>query len=139
VSENLLAVLKSRYRSDILAGTTGHGPHRDDLVFHLNGMPAASFASQGEQRMIVLAVDLGLVDHIEGIRGDKPVFLLDDVLSELDRDKQNRLLRRLLETRIQAIVTATETTDIDEDILAASRIFRIAGGTIRGEHHGQPE
>jgi DNA replication and repair protein RecF len=137
VAENLLSALKTRYRSDLFSGTTNHGPHRDDLGFLLNGMPAASFASQGEQRMIVLAVDLALVEYIEETKHERPLFLLDDVLSELDREKQNRLLRRLMETGIQAIVTATELTDIADDIIASARIFRVAQGTIKEEHHGQ--
>ena len=103
----------------------------------LNGMPAASFASQGEQRMIVLAVDLALVEYIEETKRERPLFLLDDVLSELDREKQNRLLRRLMETGIQAIVTATELTDIAADIIGSARIFKVAQGTIKEEHHGQ--
>jgi len=137
VSENLLTTLKSRYKTDMLAGTTNHGPHRDDLGFTLNGMPASSFASQGEQRMIVLAVDLALIDYVEETKKDRPVFLLDDVLSELDDEKQNRLLRRLMESGIQAVVTATSLTDIADEIIRAARIFKVINGNIKEEHHGQ--
>jgi len=137
VPENLLGTLKMRVRTDLFAGTTNHGPHRDDLGFTLNGMPAATFASQGEQRMIVLAIDLALAEYIEETKRDRPLFLLDDVLSELDREKQNRLLHRLAESGIQAIVTATDLTDIADDIVRMARIFRVTNGTIKEEHHGQ--
>jgi DNA replication and repair protein RecF len=137
VAESLLKTLKSRYKTDIIAGTTNHGPHRDDVGFTLNGMPAAAFASQGEQRMIVLAVDLALVEYIEEIRQDRPLFLLDDVLSELDHDKQNRLLRRLADSGIQAVITATALTEIADDIVKSARVFNVTNGTIKEEHHGQ--
>ncbi len=136
VSEKLLQTLKTRYKTDIQAGTTNHGPHRDDVGFTLNGMAAASYASQGEQRMIVLAVDMALVEYIEEIKQDRPLFLLDDVLSELDRDKQNRLLRHLADSGIQAVITATTITEIEADIIRRAKIFTVVNGNIREEQHG---
>jgi len=133
LSGNILQALKSRYRTDIVAGTTNYGPHRDDFDFILDSKSAKGLASQGEQRMIVLAVDLAVVDYIFDLKNDKPIFLLDDVLSELDKEKQNRLLKYLISSGGQAIITSTELTDIENDILRQSRIYRVVKGYIKEE------
>jgi DNA replication and repair protein RecF len=135
ISENILDTLKSRVRTDILSGTTNYGPHRDDFDFLLSDKSAKGLASQGEQRMIILAIDLAVIDYIFDLKNDKPIFLLDDVLSELDQEKQNRLLRYLISSGGQAIITTTGLNEIENDILRQSKIFKVAKGYIKEETH----
>jgi len=138
IEKNVLETLKSRYKSDVFAGTTNYGPHRDDYDFLIDMKSAKGVASQGEQRLIILAIDLALIDYIFYDRNDKPIFLLDDVLSELDIDKQNRLLKYLLSSGVQAIITATGVLDINQEILKQSKVFKVVKGYIKEDlRHGQ--
>lgn len=138
IEKNVLETLKSRYKSDIFSGTTNYGPHRDDYDFLIEDKTAKGLASQGEQRLIILAIDLALIDYIFNDKNDKPIFLLDDVLSELDVDKQNRLLKYLLSSGVQAIITATGVLEINQEILKQSKVFRVVKGYIKEDsRHGQ--
>lgn len=98
--ETMLLHLKKNRAEDIRVGLTSVGPHRDDLLIDINTMPAKSFGSQGQQRSAVLALKLGECALIEQFTGQKPVVLLDDVMSELDELRRDFLLHRLLERQI---------------------------------------
>ncbi len=138
IQESVFQSLKMRYKSDIYQGMTTYGPHRDDYDFFISDHSAKGVASQGEQRLMVLAVNLALIDYISKQKNDKPIFLLDDVLSELDSEKQNRLLRFILNKGGQTIITATGLPGIENDILQQSKLFRVVKGYIKEDmHHGQ--
>lgn len=83
------------------------GPHRDDIKISIGGIDCRSFASQGQTRSVVLSLKLGVIDLIEGITGEPPVVLLDDVDSELDGGRSERLFNALLTKPRQLIVTGT--------------------------------
>ena len=87
--------LTKNQKTDILYQNTGAGPHRDDLSFEFNGFEAKNYASQGEQRLIVIALKLALLKLIEEKTSQKVILLLDDVLSELDEEKQKLFLEYL--------------------------------------------
>ncbi len=87
--------LKKQQKQDILYQTTLAGPHRDDLFFEFNGFEAKNYASQGEQRLIVISLKLALLRWIENKTNREVILCLDDVLSELDPDKQNILIKNL--------------------------------------------
>jgi DNA replication and repair protein RecF len=87
--------LNKNQKQDILYQTTNAGPHRDDFYIDFNSFDAKSYASQGEQRLIVVALKLALLKLIEEKTGKKVVLLLDDVLSELDLEKQQLFLKYL--------------------------------------------
>lgn len=105
-AETLYRRLMDDLRREILLKTTLHGPHRDDIEIELSGMPARGFASQGQTRSIALSMKLseGTLSRI--MLGEKPVYLLDDVLSELDEQRRGYLLRELSEEQI--IITSCE-------------------------------
>jgi len=103
--------LRERAREEQARGGTLSGPHRDDLELSLNGRPAKLFASQGQQRCISLSLKLAEVRFLAGQLGENPVLLLDDVLSELDLERQARLLS-LLDSHVQTFVTSTHATDL---------------------------
>jgi DNA replication and repair protein RecF len=87
--------LEKQQKQDILYQTTLAGPHRDDFFIGFKGFDAKSYASQGETRLIVIALKLALLEWIENKTNKKVILLLDDVLSELDQNKQNIFLKAL--------------------------------------------
>lgn len=90
-----LHALKKNQKQDILYQATQVGPHRDDVIFRFNGHDAKSFASQGEQRLMVIALKLALLALIKEKTNQQVTLLLDDVLSELDPKRQERFLKEL--------------------------------------------
>jgi DNA replication and repair protein RecF len=92
---------------DLARGFSTHGPHRDDLRFSLNGRELRRYGSQGQQRIALLAMLLSERDALETVHGDLPILLLDDVLSELDGDRRDRLLE-LLSRGGQAMITTAD-------------------------------
>jgi DNA replication and repair protein RecF len=87
--------LKKQQKTDILYQTTSVGPHRDDFYIEFNGFDAKTYASQGEQRLIVVALKLSLLKLIKEMTKQNVILLLDDVLSELDLEKQKLFLLQL--------------------------------------------
>jgi DNA replication and repair protein RecF len=103
--------LRERAREEQRRGSTLSGPHRDDLELLLDGRPARLFASQGQQRSIALSLKLAEVQFLDAKLGEAPVLLLDDVLSELDLERQAHLLS-LLDERVQTFVSSTHATPL---------------------------
>ncbi len=108
LSERLHAQLQRDRRRDQLRGFTHSGPHADDLVFFLDGRPADLHASQGQTRALVLSLKIAEIQHLHALLGDPPVLLLDDVSSELDRDKNAALFAFLRESVSQVFITTTD-------------------------------
>ncbi|MDD3126345.1 MAG: DNA replication/repair protein RecF [Candidatus Izemoplasmatales bacterium] len=130
--------LKAKIATDLSSGTTNYGPHRDDIEWVLAGQTAKFYASQGEQRLIVLSVCMALCNYYAEIKSDRPIFLLDDVFSELDAEKQNRLIQYLLKSESQAIITATSLIEIADIYKQQAKIYHVFKGSIREEQqHGQ--
>ena len=112
---------------EIGAGITLYGPHRDDIDIRLSGISARSFASQGQQRSIVLAMKLGEGEVCKEISGEYPVFLFDDVLSELDEQRRRYVLTSSKERQI--IITSCESEEYrsfaDREIDVSEGIYKI--------------
>jgi len=106
-------------------GTTLVGPHRDDLAVVAGERPLPTFASRGEQRSAVLALKLAEAEWIRGRRGDVPVFLLDDVLSELDSARRDALCRAI-PPDAQALLTAAVVTSIPDSLRERATLVPIA-------------
>jgi DNA replication and repair protein RecF len=104
--EELEAELADHFDGDVERGYTGHGPHRDDYRFELDGRDARRFGSQGQQRLALLALILSERDAISESRAEEPLLLLDDVLSELDAKRRGRLLDALAAGGQSLITTA---------------------------------
>jgi DNA replication and repair protein RecF len=100
------------------------GPHRDDIVFRLGGVPLGAFGSQGQQRTAVLALKVAEYGELEARAGEAPLLLLDDVLSELDSDRQAAFLHGI-GTFEQAFVTTTQTVPFP-----AAATYRIASAAL---------
>jgi DNA replication and repair protein RecF len=106
--EALARELAERLESDLERGFTGHGPHRDDLVTEHEGRDVRAYASQGQQRLVLLALLLAEREAIAAHRPSAPVMLLDDVMSELDRDRRQALVEVLRASPGQSVITATD-------------------------------
>ena len=127
----LAAELSARRAEELGRGVTVAGPHRDDLELLLDGRPARTSASQGQQRTVVLACKLAEVRHLAIAAGMAPVLLLDDVLSELDADRRRLLLAGLgAGTASQALLTTSETAPLDLDGEALVRHFSVRSGAV---------
>lgn len=119
----------SKRVEEIARAQTVIGPHRDDVSFRINGKDAVSFASQGQQRTVVLALKLSEIDIISEIVGESPILLLDDVLAELDNRRQEFLLRSINDTT-QTIITTTTLSAFSEEYLRDKKVYSIAAGCV---------
>ena len=105
IKQDLQNQFDKALNKELELGYTCVGPHRDDMIFKINNLDCRQFASQGQQRTVALVVKLSLMEVIKQEIGEYPVLLLDDVLSELDDDRQNRLLN--LTKEYQTLITCT--------------------------------
>jgi DNA replication and repair protein RecF len=128
--ENLAESVHNSRAEDLRRGTTSVGPHRDDLVIRLDGQDARAYASQGQQRTAVVSMKLAEAALIERRTGERPVLLLDDVLSELDGKRRAALLREVAAGG-QVIVTSVEAGPFPPDLMARARVWKVDEGRIR--------
>lgn len=124
-------VLDQKRNEEIIRSQSVAGPHRDDILFYINNINAESFASQGQQRTVVLSLKLAELDFINRIVGENPVLLLDDVLAELDNTRQNYLLETI-KTDIQTIITTVDVSAFNSVYLNDVKIYNINSGNISG-------
>ena len=117
-----------RYRErDIKMKSTTSGPHRDDICFMTDkGLDIRKFGSQGQQRTAALSLKLSEIELVKRVIGDTPVLLLDDVLSELDKHRQNYLLDNIHD--IQTIITCTGLDEFVNNRFSINKIFHIKDG-----------
>lgn len=120
--------LKTAFEKDIRLGYTTIGPHRDDIKFSLNGMDARIYGSQGQQRTVALSLKLAETETFYNRTKEYPILILDDVLSELDKGRQRRLIKSV--EHIQTVFTAT---GIDRSVFRDRKVkkFLIQGGKIK--------
>lgn len=128
LENSFLTQLKSTVNKDLITGTTEIGPHRDDMLIKINNMGARSFASQGQQRTIVLSIKLSEVEIIKMDRGMYPILLLDDVFSELDEERRKYLTMSFNHT--QTIITSTDTLTLKELNPIDRSVFYIRDGKV---------
>jgi DNA replication and repair protein RecF len=129
VQQAFLDKIKQRRIPEHTHGTTLVGPHRDEVEFTINETPARSYGSQGQQRTLVLALKLAELQLIEEVVGEPPLLLLDDVLAELDLNRQNQLLDTI-QDRFQTLITTTHLGAFDSQWLNSSQILTVQAGQI---------
>ena len=129
ISNYLKEQLELRRGEEIARRQSCVGPHRDDIEFQINGMDAVKFASQGQQRTVVLSLKLSELEIIKTKTGFSPILLLDDVLAELDDSRQNYLLKSIGE-ETQTIITSVDTLLFEEEFLKDVIIFKVDSGRI---------
>ena len=129
IASSFKAALAERKIEELRRGQSCVGPHRDDIIFFINNNKATKFASQGQQRTIVLALKLSELDIITEKTGDNPVLLLDDVLAELDDIRQNYLLKSINKDT-QTIITSVDTILFEDEFLKDVLIYKIEQGNV---------
>lgn len=129
IAKALKEELEERKSEEIARHQSCVGPHRDDIYFYLDNKDATKFASQGQQRTIVLAIKLAEIELIKNKNGESPILLLDDVLAELDDLRQNYLLSSISDDT-QTIITSVDTLLFDNEFLRNVTIFKISNGEI---------
>ena len=127
--DEYLRVLSGSIERERQAGLTQFGPHRDDLKICINGMDSRLFASQGQQRTVVLSLKLGEGEVIRELCGEYPVYLFDDVLSELDEKRRSYVLSGIEDKQI--IITSCES---DEYIGYGAHEIDVSGGKYVSAH-----
>lgn len=123
--------LLSSREKDIILKMTNVGPHRDDMIFMVNGQDARKYGSQGQQRTAALTLKLAEIELVKKKTGKNPVLLLDDVLSELDRNRQNKLLENI--SGVQTVVTCTGLEEFIKNRIKYDKVYRVTAGTITEE------
>lgn len=121
LAERMARAFAERREEELSRGHTVVGPHRDDLLLEVAGRDARSFASQGQQRSIVLAWKLAQVRFAEDVLGERPILLLDDVMSELD-DHRRAAIASLVDAGIQTVITTTHTGYFDAPTLERAKV-----------------
>jgi DNA replication and repair protein RecF len=129
VQAAFLAKIKERAIAEQYQHTSLVGPHRDEVEFTINQTSARQYGSQGQQRTLVLALKLAELKLIEDVIGEPPLLLLDDVLAELDLNRQNQLLDAIQE-RFQTLITTTHLGSFDAQWLSSSHIFSVKAGRL---------
>jgi DNA replication and repair protein RecF len=130
VAACLAAAFKQGLSRDIAAGMTLQGPHRDDVLFVLNDLPAAGYASRAQQRTIALALRLAEAQLLLRRRGDAPVLLLDDVLSEMDSARRQAVLAAVADME-QLLITGTDWDRFPPDFVSGAACFTVEEGYVR--------
>lgn len=121
--------LKKCHENDSRLKTTSVGPHRDDMCVMVNEIDIRKYGSQGQQRTAALSLKLSEIDLVKKVIKDTPVLLLDDVLSELDSNRQNYLLSSIKD--IQTIITCTGLDDFVEKQFEVNKVFQVIAGGIK--------
>ena len=112
--------------NDLYLKNTTSGPHRDDIEILINNISARKFGSQGQQRSASLALKLGEAEIIKDLKGEHPIILLDDVMSELDSTRQNYILNKM--TGKQVFITCCEKETVSR--LHAGKVFKVENGKV---------
>ena len=120
-------LLKNKNRDLKLCQTTV-GPHRDDILFSIKGIDIRKYGSQGQQRTSALSLKLSEIDFVKKSINSTPVLLLDDVLSELDSNRQNYLLNSI--TDIQTMITCTGLEEFVRNRFEINKVFQVVNGRV---------
>ena len=120
--------LNASKERDLKSKITSVGPHRDDFIFKVNGVDIRKFGSQGQQRTAALSLKLAEVELVKNVTKDIPILLLDDVLSELDSNRQNYLLDTI--GNVQTIITCTGLDEFVNDRFEVNKVYKVTNGTI---------
>lgn len=128
VRARIAAALDERAGEELRRGITLVGPHRDEVTFTIDGRDARTFASQGQQRSLVLAWKIAEVEVTREILGRPPLLLLDDVMSELDETRRQAFLG-LVGGGVQTVITTTNLGYFDDSALERAKVVKIGGGS----------
>jgi len=125
--EEFLNILKEYQKIDIIRGVTSKGIHRDDLIFYIDGKQVNSYGSQGQCRSSILSLKFAELEVIFDELGEYPILLLDDVLSELDEKRKERLIKNI--NKYQVLITSTEKENFMNNLNENITYFKVSNRT----------
>jgi len=128
--ESLAEAVHNSLADDLRRGSTSIGPHRDDLRVLLDGHDARGYASQGQQRTAVVSLKLAEAELVARRTGERPVLLLDDVLSELDLERRGALLRHV-GSGGQVVITSVDVGPFPPDLIAGATVWSVEAGQVK--------
>lgn len=129
IKEKFRKKLKNNLKREIFQGMTLYGPHRDDFSFYIKDENLKYYGSQGQQRLAIISFKLAEVSLFKEEKNTSPILLLDDIFSELDIKKRNKLIKYIpLDT--QTIITTTDLKNIQKKILNSAKVFLVNNGKI---------
>lgn len=131
--EEALRALQATRTRDVARGSTSIGPHRDDLAIFVQDRDVRYFGSQGQQRTAVLALKLASCLNHQEAKGEMPLLLLDDILSDLDEKRRKSLVSWILENARQALLTCTEPDAAGTGLIEKAALYRVEAGRITAE------
>lgn len=129
---NFAAQLAANRETDKKMKTTSSGPHRDDMTFLIKEIDIRKYGSQGQQRTCALSLKLAEIQLVKKLIKDTPVLLLDDVLSELDSNRQNYLLNSIHD--IQTMISCTGLDEFVKNRFEINKVFHVVNGTVACEN-----
>ena len=129
IKEKMIKVYRDNYKKELGSGMTLYGPHRDDISFYLNDKNLKFFGSEGQQKMAILSFKLSEIEIFKKETKYYPILLLDDIFSEFDIEKRNKLLEYVKEN-IQSIITTTDLKNIKKKYISSANIYEIKNGSI---------
>lgn len=130
--EQLEEEIVKNQKRDLKLGMTSVGPHRDDLCFLIQNVDMRKFGSQGQHRSCALSLKLSEIELVKRSMKETPVLFLDDVLSELDSNRQNFLLNSIHD--IQTVITCTGLDEFVRNRFEINKIFKVVNGTVKPEN-----
>ena len=130
IKTNLSNLYQKNVKKEIMQGMTLFGLHRDDLIFKIKDLDARIYASEGEQKLIVIAYKISELLVFKKIKKEYPVLLLDDIFSEIDKRKRNNIMK-YLKKNLQVIITTNDLENISADLVKEARIFKIKNGQLK--------
>lgn len=129
MKNNMLNKINDIRDREIVYGITLVGPHKDNFCFYVGENNLSLYGSQGQLKMSILALKMAELDVFMKVTGDTPVLLLDDIFSELDIEKRNKLIK-FLDNDVQTIMTTTDLSDIEDNLIKVANVYVIENGQV---------
>ena len=133
-SSKLLKSYQQNYKKEMEVGKTLIGIHHDDILFFLDNYNLKEWGSEGQRKNAIISFKLAEIKVINEIKKINPILILDDLFSELDKEKIGNILK-LLDKDVQTFITTTEINKVDKKILKNAKIFKVDNGTIEEDKH----
>ena len=121
--------LKKSLFKEKMQGMTLYGPHRDEFSFYLDDLSLKTYGSQGQQRLAVICLKLAEIYLFRDIKKENPVLLLDDIFSEIDKSKKNKLVK-FINDNMQTIITTTDLRGLNKSLLEKAKVFYVKNGIV---------
>ena len=130
IRKKMKHIFYKNYNKELNYGMTMYGPHRDDFYFDLKGNDLKYFGSQGQQKIAILSYKLAEIPIFTSICETEPLLLLDDIFSELDIKKRNKLLKFINNSNTQTVITTTDLKNISKKYLNDAYIYEVKNGNV---------